>query len=71
MKKGKQKINSFDELPVVLTVDDVSTTTGLSRVKCYELVNSDRLAVIRVGRRILIPKSSFIRFLESEASKER
>jgi len=69
MYKEKKRIKSFDDLPLFLTVSDISNIMGLSRVKSYELTN--RLPVIRVGRRITIPKSAFLKWIEIEASKEK
>jgi excisionase family DNA binding protein len=58
-------LKSFDELPLVLTVRDVSAVMGISRVGAYDLVRSDGFPTIRIGRRIAVPKAEFIKWLEN------
>jgi len=60
-------IKSFDELPLVLTVREVATVMGISRVGAYDLAHSEGFPTIRVGRRIAIPKAEFIKWLENES----
>jgi len=60
-------IKSFDELPLVLTVRDVSAVMGISRVGAYDLTHSDGFPTIRIGRRIAIPKAEFIKWLENKS----
>lgn len=60
----KQARNSFDELPLVLTVSDVAEVMGISRVGAYELARSRGFPSIRIGRRITVPKTEFIKWLE-------
>jgi excisionase family DNA binding protein len=68
MSRIKEKVNSFEELPIVLTVDQVSSIMGISLVGAYELTRQKNFPAIRVGRRITIPKSSFIKWLEVQAT---
>ncbi len=63
-----EKFYPIDEFPMVLTVDDLCNFLGIGRSKGYELVRSNRLAVVRIGRSIRIPRHSVLRFLESETS---
>jgi len=68
MNKIKKKVNSFEELPIILTVDQLSSIMGISLVGAYELTRQKNFPAIRVGRRITIPKSSLIKWLEGKAS---
>jgi len=68
MSRIKEKANSFEELPIVLTVDQVSSIMGISLVGAYELTRQKSFPAIRVGRRITIPKASFIKWLEVQAT---
>jgi len=70
MSRSKVKANSFEELPIILTVDQVSSIMGISLVGTYELTRQKNFPAIRVGRRITIPKSSFIKWLETQAGKK-
>lgn len=63
----KQTVNSFDELPLVLTVNHVAEVMGISRVGAYDLARSRGFPAIRIGRRITVPKSEFIKWLEHQS----
>ncbi|WP_369384747.1 helix-turn-helix domain-containing protein [Halalkalibacter akibai] len=56
----------IEDLEDVLTVKDIAKFLGISRAKAYELANSDEFRTIRVGSRILIPKSSLLKWLKGE-----
>lgn len=58
---------SFDDLPLILNVNDVASILAISRVSAYELVKSNGFPVVRVGRRIKIPKAAFIEWLDKQA----
>jgi len=60
-------IKSFDDLPLVLTVREVSAVMGISRVGAYDLVHSDGFPIIRIGRRIAVPKAEFIKWMENKS----
>lgn len=70
MKKDNSAVNSFDNLPITLTVSDISKVMGLSLAKTYELTRRRDFPCIHVGRRLVVPKSSFIKWLDTTASKE-
>ncbi|MFB2022231.1 helix-turn-helix domain-containing protein [Pseudoflavonifractor sp. P01025] len=55
---------SFDELPLTLRVEELMPILNIGRNTAYELVRSGTIRSIRVGRKILIPKSEVVRFLE-------
>ncbi len=59
------KITTLDEMPLILTVRDIEKIMGISKVKAYELVRTEGFPVIKVGRRITIPKPAFERWLNS------
>jgi len=52
----------------VLTVPEVAQALGISRSLCYQLVASGQLPHIRLGKRIVIPRSSINRILERAES---
>lgn len=67
MNRTKESINSYDQLPLILTVDNLSRIMGISRVGAYELTKTEGFPVIRVGRRITIPKTAFIKWLDEKS----
>jgi len=59
------KITTLDKMPLIMTVPDVGRIMGISKVKAYELVKTDGFPIIKVGRRITIPKPAFERWLNN------
>jgi len=64
-------INSIDELPLSLRVVHVAKVLGLSMNTAYELCHSDGFPCVRVGRRMIIPRAAFQKWLENPFEKER
>lgn len=48
---------------VVYTVDEVAELLGISRPTAYENVKIGKIPSIKIGRRVLVPKSSFDKWL--------
>lgn len=63
--KEKNVFKDFDELPMTLTVEDLSKALRISRPQAYILANSGDIPTIRVGKRILILKDSLISWIRS------
>lgn len=47
-----------------MTVSDVADEMRISRPKAYELTHRKDFPAIRVGKRIVIPRAAFYRWLE-------
>ena len=67
-KQGKehgveQKYCSFDDLPIVLKVEDLMPILGIGRNTAYELARSGKIRCIRIGRQLRIPKDAVIEYL--------
>jgi excisionase family DNA binding protein len=56
------KVRSFDDLPVILRVEDLTTILDIGRNTAYELVRSGQIRSVRVGRQIRIPKEAVQEF---------
>lgn len=72
--KGGEKMmslyQSFEDLPVILSISQIAEVMGLSRAGAYNLVKREGFPAIRVGeKRLCIPKDMFIEWLASEAEK--
>lgn len=63
----ESKYRSFDELPLILKVDDLMPILGIGRNTAYALVRSGQIRSIRVGRQLRIPRDALIDFLNGEA----
>lgn len=58
--------HNYNHLPDVLDVKDIKDFLNIGRVQAYELVNSGEFHVIRLNRRIKIPKKGFIEWFEGK-----
>lgn len=54
---------SMDEIPVVLTVDDLRKILKISRSAAYNLARSDQLEVIKIGKSIRITRKALMDYL--------
>ena len=57
-------IKNFDELPLFLNAQLVSRALGVSPSSAYELLHEDGFPSLRIGNRIVVPKESFIQWVE-------
>ena len=54
--------------PLVYTVVETAALLGISRTHAYELVSRGELAHVRLGKRIVIPRSALERMLDVAAT---
>lgn len=52
-----------------LSVAEVAATLGLSRPTAYRLVHQEGFPRLEVGRRIIVPRSAFLEWLDAQARK--
>ena len=58
------KFKSYDDLPLMLSVPDLTEALGISRAGAYELVKSEGFPTLNIGNRILIPKDELIAWIK-------
>ena len=56
----KVKFKNYDDLPLMLSVPDLTKALGISRAGAYDLVKSEGFPSLHIGSRILIPKEELI-----------
>jgi excisionase family DNA binding protein len=61
----KNSYCNVDDLPLSLTVEDIGDIMGLSKNKAYELCHSKGFPCVIVGKRMIIPKLAFLKWLET------
>ncbi|NCB75026.1 MAG: DNA-binding protein [Clostridia bacterium] len=66
MKKSKYK--SFNELPLMLNVQDVSDVLGIGLAHTYEVVRRKDFPSITLGSRIIIPRDKLMEWLERQTA---
>ncbi len=60
---------SFDDLPLMLSVQELSILLGVSRTSAYELSKEKGFPSVKIRGRIVIPKEQFIKWIEMQAEK--
>lgn len=59
---------SWDDLPLVLTVEDLMPILGVGRNTAYELVRSGKIRSIKVGTQYRIPRDAVVEFVSGSAA---
>ncbi|MDU3680801.1 MAG: helix-turn-helix domain-containing protein [Flavonifractor plautii] len=54
---------SFDDLPLVMTIEDVAEILQVSKSTTYQLARSEQLRSIHVGQRLRILRTDFVAYL--------
>jgi excisionase family DNA binding protein len=75
-ENGKTEVNSLDETAsAMMTPDQAWRAAGgqdvISRASFYAGLNRKEIPAVRVGRRFLIPRHAFLRWLEGSAAEVR
>ena len=65
-QETKKEAGISHPAPLAYGIDDAAMALGIGRVSVYRLVNENKLRLVKVGRRSLIPASS-VRALLGEA----
>ena len=60
------KYRSYDELPLTLRVEDLTSILDIGRNTAYELVRCKKIRSIRIGKQLRIPKDALIDYLSDD-----
>ena len=55
---------NFEDLPLLLTVEEMASVLRIGRNAAYQLVKDGNLQSIRIGRCIRIPRAALLQFIE-------
>lgn len=55
--------NSIENMPLVLTVNDVAQVLNVGKNTTYEIIHSGALESIRIGRQIRISRDALLKYL--------
>ena len=58
------KFKNYDDLPLMLSVPDLTEALGISRAGAYELVKQKGFPSLHIGNRILVPKDELIAWIK-------
>ena len=59
---------THSEIPAILTVPQLAEFLNIGRNAAYDLVNSNQIKVIRIGKNIRIPRHAVLAYLEASAA---
>ena len=63
------KFKNYDDLPLMLSVPDLTEALGISRAGAYELVKSEGFPTLHIGNRSLIPKDELVAWIKENTSR--
>lgn len=58
---------NYDELPLVLNAQAISSVLGISRTNAYALFNRQDFPTIRIGTRKMVARDKFIEWIGNVA----
>lgn len=65
----KTAYNSFDEMPMFLSVSAVAKLLGISASSGYELMHEKGFPSIKIGGRIVVPRDKLKAWLEARTAQ--
>lgn len=57
-------MTTFENLPNVLSAEQLAQTLGISRAGAYQLLHSDGFPTLRIGKRMLVPRDKLAEWIE-------
>ena len=54
----------YDQLPLVLSVDDLTVILGVGKNTAYDLIRCGKIRSVRIGHQIRVPKESLKNYLQ-------
>ena len=67
----EKQFKTYNALPLMLSVQDVSAVLGISRAGAYELAKSEGFPAMNIGSRIIVPKEDFILWIRQKVSEKK
>ena len=63
------KFKNYNDLPLMLSVPDLTEALGISRAGAYELVKRKDFPALHLGKRVLVPKEELIAWIKENTSR--
>lgn len=64
------KYNFFNELPLMLTVQDVADVLGIGLAHAYEVTHWQDFPTITLGSGIIVPRDKLMAWIDEQAAKK-
>ena len=65
----ENKIQSYSDLPIFVSVPDLANLFGISQSSCYELMHEKGFPSLRIGSRIVIPRDKLIEWINARVGQ--
>ena len=59
---------SMEQLPITLSANQLAQVLGISRANAYTLMHSKGFPTIQIGKRMVVPKSKLIEWMERQTA---
>ena len=66
-KMKQSSFKSYEDIPLFLNVNDLSSAIGIAPSSCYELMHEKGFPSIRIGKRLVVPRDKFIEWVEKHS----
>ena len=63
----KVTFKSYEELPLMLSVLEMTAALGISRAGAYELARTEDFPALKIGTRVVIPKDKLKEWVDKNA----
>jgi excisionase family DNA binding protein len=60
----KVDCRNFEELPAMLTANELAEALGISRAGAYALIHSKGFPTLRIGKRLMVPKDKLTAWID-------
>ena len=60
---------SNDQLPCMLNADKIAKYLEISRAGAYELMHSEGFPLIRIGKRMIVPRDKFLEWVNNQTAR--
>ena len=57
---------SYDDLPLMLSVQDVAKVLGISKSSAYVLAKEKDFPTLKIGARVVIPRDKFLEWIDKK-----
>ena len=66
MNNKDKRTGSFDDLPMSLNADDISSVLNISIGNAYNLLHREDFPTIHIGKRMVVPRDRFFAWIEKQ-----
>lgn len=67
----ENRITNIEELPLSLTAKDIAKVLGVSLEHAYTLIHRKEFPSVQIGKRLVVPKLAFAKWMEDPSYYER